>query len=91
MEDSPGKKNGCPVQYSFLENSLGREVWQATDHRFKRATQSLSNIHIHAHTHTHTRTMDLTASVIPFSFFNSGDDLPDRGCSINLSPSMRIT
>ena len=54
MEDSPGKKNGCPVQYSFLENSLGREVWQATDHRFKRATQSLSNIHIHAHTHTHT-------------------------------------
>ena len=56
MEDSPGKKNGCPVQYSFLENSLGREVWQATDHRFKRATQSLSNTHIHAHTHTHTHT-----------------------------------
>ena len=28
----PGGGNGTPVQYSCLENSLGREAWQATVH-----------------------------------------------------------
>ena len=26
---SPGEVNGYPLQYSFLENSMGREAWQA--------------------------------------------------------------
>ena len=29
---SPGEGNGNPLQYSCLENSMGREVWQATAH-----------------------------------------------------------
>ena len=29
---SPGIGNGNPLQYSCLENSMGREVWQATVH-----------------------------------------------------------
>ena len=30
---SPGVGNGNPLQYSCLENSLDRGVWQATVHR----------------------------------------------------------
>ena len=31
-EDSPGKGNGYPFQYSCLENSMDRGAWQATVH-----------------------------------------------------------
>ena len=27
---SPGERNGNPLQYSCLENSMGRGAWQAT-------------------------------------------------------------
>ena len=30
---SPGEGNGHPLQYSCLENSMGRGTWQATVHR----------------------------------------------------------
>ena len=26
---SPGERNGYPIQYSYLENSMDRGVWQA--------------------------------------------------------------
>ena len=29
---SPGEMNGNPLQYSCLENSMGRGTWQATIH-----------------------------------------------------------
>ena len=29
---SPGEENGNPVQYSCLENSMGKGAWQATAH-----------------------------------------------------------
>ena len=29
---SPGEKNGNPLQYSCLENSMGRGAWQVTMH-----------------------------------------------------------
>ena len=29
----PGEGNGNPLQYSCLENSMGREAWQAAVHR----------------------------------------------------------
>ena len=32
----PGKGNGYPLWYSFLENSMDRGVWQATVHRVTR-------------------------------------------------------
>ena len=31
-EDSPGERNGNPLQYSCLANSIDREAWQATVH-----------------------------------------------------------
>ena len=30
---SPGERNGNPLQYSCLENSMDRGAWQATVHR----------------------------------------------------------
>ena len=31
---SPGKQNGKPLQYSYLENSMDRRAWWATVHGF---------------------------------------------------------
>ena len=31
-EDSPKERNGNPLQYSCLENSMDRGAWQATVH-----------------------------------------------------------
>ena len=37
LERSPGGGNGNPLQYSFLENSMGRTAWQATIHGFTKS------------------------------------------------------
>ena len=55
---SPGVGNGNPLQYSWLENSMGRGVWCVTEHGVAKesdTTEQLStNTHTHTHTHTHT-------------------------------------
>ena len=33
---SPGEGNGNPLQYSYLENPMGRGAWQATVQRVTR-------------------------------------------------------
>ena len=35
LERGPGEKNGYPLQYSCLENPMGRGAWQATVHGVK--------------------------------------------------------
>ena len=35
QKDSPGEGNGCPLQYSCLENSTDRGAWWATVHGVK--------------------------------------------------------
>ena len=32
LERSPGERNGNPIKYSCLENSMGREAWQTIVH-----------------------------------------------------------
>ena len=32
LERSPGEENACSLQYSCLENSMGRGAWRATVH-----------------------------------------------------------
>ena len=39
---SPGEGQGNPLQYSFLENPMGRETWWAIDHRLAK-NQTLLN------------------------------------------------
>ena len=38
-----GVRNGTPLQYSFLENSMDRGDWQATVHRATKSQTLLSN------------------------------------------------
>ena len=38
---SPGKGNGYPLQYSFLENPMDRVAWQATVHRVAKSQTQL--------------------------------------------------
>ena len=49
---SPGEENGNPLQYSCLENSMGRGAWWATVHRVAELDTSEQLIHTHTHTHT---------------------------------------
>ena len=46
---SPEGGNGNPLQYSCLENSVGRRAWWATVHRVSKSQTELSN-----HTHSVT-------------------------------------
>ena len=39
---SPGVGNGNPLQYSWLENSMGRGAWQATVHGVTKSQTGLS-------------------------------------------------
>ena len=40
---SPRVENGNPLKYSCLENSMGREAWQATVHGAMKSQIRLSN------------------------------------------------
>ena len=42
---SPGERNGNPLQYSSLENSMDRGAWQATVHGVTKSWTWLSNFH----------------------------------------------
>ena len=47
-----GEGNGNPLQYSCLENPMGRGTWWATFHRITKSQTALSDS-THTHTHTH--------------------------------------
>ena len=40
---SPGERNGNPLQYSCLENSMDRRAWQATVHGVTKSQIRLSD------------------------------------------------
>ena len=42
-ERSPGEENGNSLQYSFLENSVGRGAWRATVHEVTKSRTQRSN------------------------------------------------
>ena len=42
-ERSPGERNGYPLQYSSLENSMDRVAWQATVHGMVKSQTRLSH------------------------------------------------
>ena len=55
---SPGVGNGNPLQYSCLENSMDRGVWQATFYGVANKGTQLS-MHMGACMHTHTHSHSL--------------------------------
>ena len=48
---SPGERNGYPLQYSCLENSMDRGAWWATVHGVTKSGTWLSNQHTHGMFH----------------------------------------
>ena len=44
---SPGEGKGYPLQYSCLENSMDREIWQATVHGVATSQTLVSDFHTH--------------------------------------------
>ena len=50
---SHGVGNGNPLQYSGLENSMGRGAWWATVHGVTKELDMTERAHTHTHTHTH--------------------------------------
>ena len=56
---APGERNGYPLQFSCLENSMGRRAWWATLHGVLKSWTRLTNTHTHTHTHTHTEIISL--------------------------------
>ena len=42
LERSPGEGNGNPLQYSCLENPMGRAAWQTTVHGFTKVRHDLA-------------------------------------------------
>ena len=51
---SPGERNGNPLQYTCLENSMDGGVWWASVHGVTKSWTWLSDTRIQTHTHTHT-------------------------------------
>jgi len=45
QEDSPGEKNGYPLQYSCLENPMDRGAWRATVHGVAKSQTQLTDFH----------------------------------------------
>ena len=50
---SHGVGNGNPLQYSGLENSMGRGAWWATVHGVTKELDMTERARTHTHTHTH--------------------------------------
>ena len=46
---SPGERNSNPLQYSCLENPIGRGAWWATVHGVAQRWARLSDKHLHLH------------------------------------------
>ena len=44
---SPGERNGYPLQYSGLENSMDRGAWWASVHGVAKSRTQLSDFHFH--------------------------------------------
>ena len=45
---SPGEQNGNPLQYSWLENSIGRGAWLSTVHEVANGHDWATDMHTHA-------------------------------------------
>ena len=45
----PGGGRGSPLQYSCLQNSMGRGAWQATVHRVTKSQTRLKQFSAHTH------------------------------------------
>ena len=69
---SPGVGNGNPLQYSHLENFVGRRAWWATVYGIAKGQIQLRTECTHTHIHTHTRAHTHVALQYDFVTLPSG-------------------
>ena len=64
---SPGEGNDNPLQYSCLENSMGRGAWQA---KVYRVTKNLTRLSTRVHTHNQFTGKYPTTQTHNFAYFS---------------------
>ena len=77
---SPGRGNGSPLQYSCLENSTNREIWQPTLHRVTKSQTWLKQPSMHVHMHAFSC---VSHSVVSSSLWPHGLSPPRLLCPWN--------
>ena len=58
--------HGNPLQYSSLEDPMGRGAWWATVHRVAESDTNEATSHIHTHIHTHTPSKSRVTNLMIF-------------------------
>ena len=85
QEDPPGKRNGNPLWYSYLENPMNRESWWATVHMFTESQMQLS-MHIHILQHLPSLQVSLMhkwLSLLNLLSLSVAYMLPQQKCSLS--------
>ena len=78
---SGGEGNGTPLQYSCLENPMGREAWQAEVHGLAKSWTRLSDFTFTFHFHALEKEMATHSSVLAWRIPGTGEPggLPSTG------------
>ena len=67
LEKSPGEKNGYPLEYSCLENSIERGAWRATVHGVAELNTSEQHTHIYIEVQVQFSSVQLLSCVRLFA------------------------
>ena len=76
-----GGGNGTPLQYSCLENPMGRGAWWASVHGVAKSQTRLSNLTFTFHFHELEKAMATHSSVLAWRILGMGEPggLPSMG------------
>ena len=76
-----GEGNGNPLQYSCLENPMGRGAWWAVVHGVSKSRTQLSNFTFTFHFHALEKEMATHSSVLAWRIPGTGESggLPSKG------------
>ena len=76
-----GEGNGNPLQYSCLENPMGRRAWWAAVHRVAKSHTGLSGFTFTVHFHALEKEMATHSSVLAWRIPGTGEPggLPSMG------------
>ena len=79
--DSYGEGNGTPLQYSCLENPIGRGAWWAAVHGVAKSRTRLSDFTFTFHFHALEKEMATHSSVLAWRIPGTGEprELPSMG------------
>ena len=82
---TPGERNGNPLQYSCLENSMDREAWWATVHGVAKGwtwLKQLNHMYMYTYVYIYRYRASLVTQTVKKSACNAGD--PDSFPSLGI-------